>query len=313
MPCKALPQLWWGFFLPMPHLELTPLQISRLPAPRLLQQLKTALGDAYPEQEAGAVAIWALEEITRKNRAWLLAGGQLDIPQAGRLLQVLPRLLRHEPVQYIFGTATFAGLPLRVAAGVLIPRPETEEMALLIARQYASSGLQVLDVGTGSGCLAITLALRLKNSKVTAVDISGAALQIARENAKNNGATINFVQTDILKDELAGLPPLDLLVSNPPYVRQQEKAEMQPNVLTWEPEAALFVPDHDPLVFYRKIAWLASKRLKPGGTVWVEINEALPAETAAVFTSQLPGSNVEVLDDFHGKPRFVRCTTAHEM
>ncbi|RZK61803.1 MAG: peptide chain release factor N(5)-glutamine methyltransferase [Hymenobacter sp.] len=223
---------------------------------------------------------------------------------------LLARLLAHEPVQYVLGTAHFAGMELAVSPATLIPRPETEELAQLIAQEQAGrAGLTVLDVGTGSGCLALAVARALQPARTVAVDISGEALAVARRNAARYAPATEFQQLDILLDTPAGIVPgsLDVLVSNPPYVRESERAQMRENVLDWEPATALFVPDADPLRFYKRLAALATSLLRPGGAVYLEINEALGAETAALL---LAGGfeDVRVINDFFGRVRFVRAT-----
>ena len=220
------------------------------------------------------------------------------------------RLLAHEPLQYVLGTAHFAGMELEVTPATLIPRPETEELVRLIATEQAGkTGLRVLDVGTGSGCLAIALARVLPGSEVLAVDISGEALAVARRNAATWAPAVTFQQVDILTSQPAGIAPgaLDVLVSNPPYVRESERPLMRDNVLAWEPATALFVPDHDPLLFYRRLAVLGAELLRSGGAIYFEINEALGPETAALLTAQGFGE-VRVVADMFGRPRMVRGT-----
>jgi len=214
-------------------------------------------------------------------------------------------------VQYVLGTAHFAGLELEVSPATLIPRPETEELAQLIAQEQAGrAGLTVLDVGTGSGCLALAVAQALRPARTLAVDISGEALAVARRNAARYAPAVEFQQLDILATTPSLAPgTLDVLVSNPPYVRDSERAAMRDNVLAWEPSTALFVPDADPLLFYKRLAELAWVLLKPGGAVYLEINEALGAETAALFAAA-DFAAVRVVDDFFGRARFVRATRA---
>ena len=218
------------------------------------------------------------------------------------------RLLAHEPVQYVLGTGHFAGMELEVTPATLIPRPETEELVQLIEREQAGRpGRRVLDVGTGSGCLALALARALPGAAVLAVDISAEALAVARRNAEAWAPAVAFQQVDILLEMPAGLVPgtLDVLVSNPPYVRESERAAMRENVLAWEPATALFVPDEDPLLFYRRLAEIGAQLLTADGVAYLEINEALGTETAALFTAQ-GFADVQVVSDMFGKPRMVR-------
>ena len=271
--------------------------------------LAAALAAIYPAPEAQAVAALVTEELLHLTplQRRMQAAAPVPAEVQARLPALQARLLAHEPVQYVLGTAHFAGLELAVTPATLIPRPETEELVQLIAREYAGRpDLRLLDVGTGSGCLAIALARTLRPALALAVDISAEALAVARRNAATYAPAVQFEQVDILQQAPA-LPPgsLDLLASNPPYVRESERAAMQANVLAWEPATALFVSDHDPLLFYRRLAGLATTLLRPGGQVWLEINEALGAETAALFSGPA-FAQVAVLPDFRGRPRFVR-------
>jgi release factor glutamine methyltransferase len=277
---------------------------------QLTASLTTALQAVYPAPEAQAVAAWVAEHLLGLSPLQRRMQAAAPVPTAvlAQVPAVQARLLAHEPVQYVLGTAHFAGLELEVTPATLIPRPETEEMVQLITRAHAGQpGPRVLDVGTGSGCLAIALARELPQAQVLAVDISAGALAVAGRNAARYAPGVQLAQVDIL----AGLPPgvapasLDILVSNPPYVRESERALMRENVLAWEPATALFVPDNDPLLFYRRLAAVAEALLRPGGSCWLEINEALGAETAALFASAA-FEPVEVVADFLGRPRFVR-------
>lgn len=233
---------------------------------------------------------------------WLLSK-QRTINQSD-LLKInfaIKDLKRHRPIQHIIGKADFCGMTLRVDENVLIPRPETEGLVEL-AKDRCPSPKRILDLCTGSGCIAIALAKVIPNAEITAVDISEKALEVARQNAWNQGVEIKFMQADILSDDLAELPLFDLIVSNPPYVHEQEKADMQPNVLDYEPHLALFVPDNDPLLFYRRIAKTAHKHLVPNGLLIVEINENLGEETAGLLRAK--GFETSLHNDFKGKTRF---------
>lgn len=219
------------------------------------------------------------------------------------LMQDIQRLKRFEPIQYIYGVVYFYKLKFKVNAHVLIPRPETEELVDLILKQTSSNHLNILDVGTGSGCIAISLASNLSNANVYAMDISEQAIKIAQENAEMHQVKIQFLKQDILI--LNELPKkFDIIVSNPPYVRELEKNEMHANILNYEPKIALFVPDHDPLIFYRKIAALAFQYLNPNGLLGFEINQYLGDETVQVIQS-VGFKDVKLIPDFLGQNRFI--------
>ena len=273
--------------------------------------LASDLQPIYPEREAQAIAALVTEHLLALDSPLQrLMAAQQPVPPAA--LAALPalaaRLLAHEPVQYVLGTAYFDGMALEVTPATLIPRPETEELVQLITRAYpAQAALRMLDVGTGSGCLALALARALPQAQVLAVDISAEALAVACRNAARHAPQVTFQQVDILLSLPAGLAPgtLDVLVSNPPYVRESERPAMRANVLAWEPATALFVPDEDPLLFYRRLAEIGALLLRPGGSIYLEINEALGAETAALLVAQGFGE-VAVLSDMFGKARMVR-------
>ncbi|MDQ2769757.1 MAG: peptide chain release factor N(5)-glutamine methyltransferase [Bacteroidota bacterium] len=272
--------------------------------------LAAALTPAYEEREAAAIATLIFQHLTRlEGLPFLMAARDAAAPDVLAGLPALQaRLLAHEPVQYVLGTAHFAGMALEVTPDTLIPRPETEELVQLIEREQASRpGRRVLDVGTGSGCLALALARALPGAEVLAVDISAEALAVARRNAAVWAPAVQFQQVDILAAMPAGLAAgtLDVLVSNPPYVRASERALMRANVLAWEPATALFVPDDDPLLFYRRLAEIGAQLLAPSGVAYLEINEALGTETAELFTAQ-GFVDAEVINDMFGRPRMVR-------
>lgn len=233
-----------------------------------------------------------------------------DFPEAKEpfFFQALQKLQRSEPIQYILGETEFYGHPFKVNKHTLIPRPETEELVewILADQKNNSSEIHILDIGTGSGCIAISLAKELKNAKVSALDISEGALEVARENAKINTVEVDFVQRDILTSETV-TASYDIIVSNPPYVRNLEKKMMQKNVLVHEPETALFVSDDDPLVFYRRIAQLAHENLKEGGFLYFEINEYLGAEMTELIT-HLGFKNCSIKKDIYGKDRMMRAS-----
>lgn len=261
---------------------------------------------SYAETEASALARWILEEEFGFSTLELYAGKDTDFPmeKRNRLNGILVRLARFEPIQYIIGKTEFCGLTLKVSSDVLIPRPETAELVDWIVSDCPQSGLRVLDIGTGSGCIAITLAERMVEAEVSAWDISERALAVARENALHNNVRIAFSCMDVF-NEPTGTSVFDIIVSNPPYITESERAEMERNVLDYEPETALFVPDTDPLRFYRRIAHIGNQMLKPGGKLFFEINRAYGSETAAML--KYGGySQVEVRSDSYGNARMIK-------
>lgn len=242
------------------------------------------------------------------DRAHLLLHreGTIDQSDLLRFHWAVADLRRWRPIQHIIGYTDFCGCRIRVSPDVLVPRPETEEMVSWLCARRAQSQEAILDLCTGSGCIAIALKKAFPEASVTAVDLSPSALALARRNAEENGTAVEFVEADVLEG-LDGVNGLNgrygLIVSNPPYVRESERATMQRNVLDYEPSQALFVPDNDPLRFYRAIGAFAARHLAPKGLLALEINEALAAETCALLQSQ--GFTTEVHKDFRGKPRMV--------
>ena len=229
----------------------------------------------------------------------------------------LEALKNHEPIQYIIGQTEFYGLPFYVNENTLIPRPETEELVeLILSNTNANSQLEnfegnnqfnILDIGTGTGCIAISLAKQLPNANVSAIDVSAKALEMANKNAQLNQVDIDFIENDILKicnSELDSATKFDIIVSNPPYVRQLEKQQMQDNVLNHEPHLALFVEDENPLIFYRAITQFATKNLKPNGELYFEINEYLGKEMIALL-EQFDFKNIQLKQDLFGKDRMI--------
>jgi release factor glutamine methyltransferase len=222
-----------------------------------------------------------------------------------RFLEALGQLLEERPIQYVLGHAEFAGLKFKVNENVLIPRPETEELVeWMLEAIDRREPLRILDIGTGSGCIPITISLQIPSAEIHAVDISEEALELARENARRLGAKVRFFNLDILTVESLA-KNYDVIVSNPPYVRLSEKNEMRGNVLEHEPDLALFVHDEDPLLFYRKIAVLGKGALTENGMLFFEINENL-AEPAREALSNLSYQSIEVRKDIYGKNRMIR-------
>lgn len=261
---------------------------------------------SYAEAEAAALARWVLEEEFGFSALELYSGKDTDFPteKRNRLNDILARLERYEPIQYIIGKTEFLGLTLKVTPDVLIPRPETAELAEWIISGCRQTGLRVLDIGTGSGCIAIALAQRMSEAEVSAWDISERALAVARENAMRNNARVTFTRADVF-DEPMLCSELDIIVSNPPYITESERAEMERNVLDYEPGTALFVPDGDPLRFYRRIARIGNRMLKPGGKLFFEINRAYGNETADLLKCE-GYQNVEVRQDMFGNDRMIK-------
>lgn len=219
------------------------------------------------------------------------------------LEDILQRLSRFEPLQYIEGRTLFLGREFWVAPGVLIPRPETEELVELMLKEIPADA-RILDVGTGSGCIAISLAKELPDALVTAWDVSPEALSVARANARKLQADVRFVECDVLACQVDEVGLYDVIVSNPPYVTEAEKADMEPNVLQWEPSLALFVPDDDPLRFYRRIAVLGRDMLADGGRLYFEINRAYGREMVEMLRT-MGYVRVRVKKDLSQNDRFV--------
>lgn len=219
------------------------------------------------------------------------------------LEDILQRLSRFEPLQYIEGRTLFLGREFWVAPGVLIPRPETEELVELMLKEIPADA-RILDVGTGSGCIAISLAKELPDALVTAWDVSSEALSVARVNARKLQANVRFVECDVLACQVDEVGLYDVIVSNPPYVTEAEKADMEPNVLQWEPSLALFVPDDDPLRFYRRIAVLGRDMLADGGRLYFEINRAYGREMVEMLRT-MGYVGVRVEKDLSQNDRFV--------
>ena len=215
----------------------------------------------------------------------------------------IERLKKQEPIQYILGYSDFCGLRFKVTPATLIPRPETSELVKWITSE-ATGNEGILDIGTGSGCIAISLAHKMPQSKVTAWDISPDALAVATENSKANGCAVAFEEVDILAYRPTG-KQFDIIVSNPPYIKENEKVAMHSNVLDWEPHTALFVPDNDPLLFYRTIAEKGMQILKPGGRLYFEINRAHGKETMEMLAA-LGYTDIELRKDFAENDRMIR-------
>jgi release factor glutamine methyltransferase len=271
------------------------------------RKLNQELANLYPTPEAQSISWQVLEHVTGLPKTRLLAYQEqvLEDEQMAELNELLDRLLENEPLQYVLGKADFYGLTFQVTPAVLIPRPETEELVDYIVKAHSSQqNLRVLDLCTGSGCIAISLKKNLPEAEVLALDVSETALGVARVNADMNDAPVTFLQTDLLQTPADFLPlNLDIMVSNPPYVLEKEREQMRANVLQFEPKLALFVPDADPMLFYRRIADLGLKLLKPGGWLYFETNEQY-AQQVAELMEKSGYTSTKAWNDFYGKPRF---------
>jgi len=284
---------------------------------KLLNDLKKI----YDDRESVNIADMVMENITGYTKSERLINKEqvLVQMQQEKLKKYSLELLQHKPVQYVLNEAWFAGMRFYVNEHVLIPRPETEELVEWIVKDAGDklqhseySSLSFLDIGTGSGCIAISLKKKLKTSKVYALDISEQALNIATRNANENNARIEFINADILNiDEQTNFSRVDVIVSNPPYIKQHEISEMDANVLLYEPQSALFVPGEDPLIFYKVIAEFALQHLKLNGRLYFEINELLGKEVSALLKAK-GFSEIRIKKDLQNKERMVLATFQQE-
>lgn len=272
-----------------------------------IQYIENELAAHYPATEVSGFVRIIMEELYGLSYTDMILqrDKKLDDMKKPELENWLERLKKHEPIQYIIGRTEFMDLQMKVREGVLIPRPETEELVEWIA-ELISPQSTVLDIGTGSGCIALGVKKRLPAALVSAVDVSEVALKTAKENAELNNLEVNFRKANILNWEEETWPQFDVIVSNPPYVRECEKAEMLANVLDYEPELALFVDDKDPLIFYRTIARFAQKQLKSDGWLFFEINEYLGSEMIALLET-LEFKQIELRKDLNGRDRMMVC------
>lgn len=271
----------------------------------LFNTLKSTAAGLYEPSEAQAVAERLCEALYGFSRFELSLEPDMELPTP-QLAEHLERLGAGEPVQYIIGSSEFYSRTFRVAEGVLIPRPETEELVALIVRQLSTPSPRILDIGTGSGAIAITLAAEIAGAQVEALDLSSKALGIARSNAELLGQAVGFVEADIFEWQPSP-DSYDIIVSNPPYIPLSERENMHLNVVDYEPSMALFVPDNDPLIFYRRIAEVARRALSDGGRLYFEIHERLADQTAQMLSSA-GFEDVTIHNDFFSKPRMIACT-----
>ena len=271
----------------------------------IANKIHEGLATAYSDGEIKALTrILATELLGVSQMAFYMKDDiTLTEEQETLLDDAIARLQKHEPIPYILGYSDFCGLRFKVTPATLIPRPETSELVEWIANE--SNGTEnILDIGTGSGCIAVSLASKLPKSSVSAWDISAEALAVATENSKANGCNVAFETVDILAYEPTN-KVFDIIVSNPPYIKENEKEAMHANVLDWEPHPALFVPDNDPLLFYRTIAEKGLQILKPGGSLYFEINRAHGKETMEMLTT-LGYTSIELRKDIADNDRMIR-------
>ncbi len=276
-----------------------------------INNIKESLKGIFPESEIDAYIHWILDHLRGYSRMDIALNKNeiLSEEETDKVKEIVKRLQNKEPIQYILGETEFCGLQIKVTPDVLIPRPETEEIVTVIRDETDHASLRILDIGTGSGCIPLALKKYFPEAQVSACDVSEKALHVARENGMRNKLLVNFFQCDILSKANKNAAVFDVIVSNPPYVRQSEKQWMDDNVLKYEPHLALFVEDEDPLLFYRAILNFSQNHLKKGGRLYLEINENL-SEQINDLMLQYDYENVSIRKDLQGKDRMVCGTSA---
>lgn len=273
----------------------------------LYRKVQALATEIYGEQEGCAVADRLTEDIYSFGRFEVVLAGELEVEgfDPNHFEALLTRLRSGEPVQYITGRTEFYGRTFHLRPGVLIPRPETEELVHLIIKECHTPSPSILDVGTGSGAIAVSLAAELEGARVEALDLSPVALEVAAHNARQIGVDVTVTEGDIFCWEPEP-ESLDVVVSNPPYIPISELSEMERNVTEWEPHLALFVPDESPIIFYERIADVATQGLKVGGSLYFEVHERL-ADSVARMLKERGFGGVEIVNDLNRKPRIVLC------
>jgi release factor glutamine methyltransferase len=268
-------------------------------------EIKKRLSNAYPDNEINAFISIIYKHVFQYSMHDIImhASESVEKNVQIKINNIVERLLRHEPIQYILGETEFFSLPFIVTPDILIPRNETEELVQHIINENPSFNGYILDIGTGSGCIAISLAMNMPLAHVSGFDISPKAIETAKKNAKINDVDLSFFRHDILSCQSSNTQ-YNIIVSNPPYITWHEKDIMEANVLKYEPHTALFVPDSDPLLFYKAIAAFAINSLTYDGVLWLEINEAFGSETCQMLSEQ--GFNAIVIKDINERDRFVR-------
>jgi release factor glutamine methyltransferase len=265
------------------------------------------LSDIYPPGEIGSLTRIIVRTVF--GQEWLPfitdKPGIISAEEDKMIMDIVTRLKSGMPIQYITGETEFSGCRIKVNENVLIPRQETEELVEMIIRENRELKGRIIDIGTGSGCIAVALAKKLAGCKVYAVDISEKAVETARINAEINDARVEFITGDIFSMKFTGPEPFNIIVSNPPYVRESEKAGMHINVTGYEPHGALFVPDENPLLFYERIISVSNQLLAPAGRIYLEINEAM-GEEMIKLAGKYGFECIEIIKDLNGKERFMK-------
>lgn len=271
-------------------------------------KFRQRLAPLYGEGEALSIFYLVAEDMWGISRQVAMTGTSEKVAADNLAVErILAELVAMKPVQYVTGIAEFCGLTFGVSGGVLIPRPETEELVMLVEADMRDMGrVRILDIGTGSGAIAVSLASRLRHAELSAVDVSCEALSIARDNARRNGVDVDFRLWNVLAEESPCEGLFDVIVSNPPYIPASERGAMNINVTEYEPPLALFVDDDDPLLFYRTIAEKCRPMLRSRGRLYFEIHERFGEETCLLLFGE-GYSDVEIFEDIHSKPRMIRC------
>lgn len=283
------------------------MRFSTNSAKDILKVFRSSLKGKYDSREIDNFFFLAMEKYADKSKTQILSNTDLKVSESviNHIVEVIEQLEKFVPIQYILGEVVFYELKLSIDKRTLIPRPETEELVSMLINDFRNSDhkITVVDAGTGSGCIAIAVKKYLPEAEVIALDFSEDALNLAKENAKLNDVEIRFERIDMREiNEMNALPSIDVIISNPPYVRESEKKQMQLNVLDYEPYVALFVSDEDPLIYYRHLLQFSEIKLKKGGRLYFEINELLGNELLTQVLNY--NLNASIVNDFHGRPRF---------
>jgi len=269
----------------------------------IFQQITDLLYTNYPIYEAESLAYMIMENILKLSKTAILMNEEVEYWQEAEVKRIVEKLLNNEPIQYALGYADFYGNKFIVNENVLIPRQETEELVRMIIHENQDEALRILDIGTGSGCIGCSLALEMNRPEVFGLDVSNDAIDLAKKNVESLKCGISFILSDILTEKIP-IDNLDIIVSNPPYVTNKERQLMHKNILEFEPELALFVPDENPLLFYQTISHKSKISLKSGGKLYFEINELFGSDVAYLMENN-GFENVKVYQDLNGKDRFV--------